>query len=337
MAFLVASVVFNWLHGPRDAQGHTRPGMSTDPLAVVAYPVFAATDLLVQAIRMVGTEHRALAIFCLRHPAAELDGFGELGHTPLRLAEIPPDILSLGQRVVEMTGPLALSYVFADVCFVLAISVVLADKVPWRPSPAAKTYLLIGYAYVVLALVIFHLSLGALGISIIIFIYEAVQPFLLGLMIGTGWFLGRSSLFLLFCCIAGLVRRDWAMMIKYAQHLGWCLFASLAPIALAAIVVTSRTFPIPDLAVTIDERDQLAVLIAGLVALGYTVFNVFWPWDGLETEAERGMEEMQGLTVVEEDGTESEVGDFAQGWTFRRIKRAMYDDRMASHGRSITF
>lgn len=338
--FLVASVVFHWVYGARDAQGHTRPGMSTDLLAVVAYPVFAATDLLIQALRMVGTEHRALAIFCLRHPAAELGGFGEFGHTPLRLAEIPPDIVSLGQRVVEMTGPLAVAYVFADVCFVLAVSVVsagAAEKVPWRPTAAAKTYVLVGYAYVALALVIFHLSLGALGISIIIFICEAAKPFLLAFTIGTGIVFGGGSLVLLCCCIAGLVRRDRAMVMENAPHLGWCLFASLAPAALTAIAVTSRVFLIPDLAVTIDERDQLAALIAGVVALAYTVYKVFWPRDRPEAEAGREAEEMQGLTVVDEDGAELEASDSARGPTFRRKERTPYHDRIASHGRSITF
>ncbi|KAH6617551.1 hypothetical protein F5144DRAFT_395133 [Chaetomium tenue] len=338
--FLVASVAFHWLYGPRDAQGHTRPGMSTDLLAVVAYPVFAATDLLVQAIRMVGTEHRALALFCLRHPAAALEGLGEFDHTPLSLADIPPDVVSLGQRVVEMTGPLAVSYVFADVCFVLAIFVVSpgpAEKVPWRPTAAAKVYVLAGYAYVALALVIFHMSLGSLGISTVIFIYEAAQPFLLALMIGTGVVFGGSSVVLLISCIIGLVRRDRAMVVEYTQHLGWCLVASIAPTVLTAIVVTSRAFLIPDLAVTIDERDQLAALIAGVVALAYTMYKTFWPRERLETEEETGVEEMQGLTVVDDDGAEPEANGSAQRRTFQRKERTAYDDRIASPGRSITF
>ncbi|KAK3291524.1 uncharacterized protein B0H64DRAFT_247400 [Chaetomium fimeti] len=341
--FLVASVVFHWFYGPRDDQGHTRPGMSTDLLAVVAYSVFAATDLLVQAINMAGTEHRALAIFCLRHPTSTLEGFGEFGHTPLRLAEIPPDVVGLGQHVVELTGPLAVSYVFVDVCFLLAISVFSsggANMVPWRPTAAARTYILVGYAYVALALVIFHLGLGSLGISIILFIYEAAQPFLLAFTLGTGIVFGGSTLVLSIVCIAGLIRRDRGMVLEYAQHVGWCVLASLLPGTTAVLVVTTRASLIPDLGVTIVERDQLAALLAGLVALVYTVYTVLRDRSPAEaaTGPGTGMEEMQALAVGEEDGVGLEARGSVQWQVQERRPRTTYDDRIASHGtRSITF
>ncbi|KAK4242996.1 hypothetical protein C7999DRAFT_36683 [Corynascus novoguineensis] len=49
--------------------------MSTDFLAMVAYPVFSTTDFLIQTTKLTGTEHRALAIFCLRYPWADLNSF----------------------------------------------------------------------------------------------------------------------------------------------------------------------------------------------------------------------------------------------------------------------
>ncbi|KAK4034489.1 hypothetical protein C8A01DRAFT_39052 [Parachaetomium inaequale] len=276
---LLGSVIIHWFWAPRDDEGYSLPGMSTDLLAVIAYPVFAATDLLVQAIKLVGTEHRALAILCLRHPMLDLADFGTFNHTQLNLTEIPPDILDLGQRVVEITGPLAVCYIFADVSFVITASLVLdyiADiMAPWRPSAAAKMYLSGGYAYVFLVLVIFHFSLGDINASVNIAYYEAFQPFLVAFTFAGTLFCGGCVLFTFGRCFQGFVRRDWAMAREFAGLLVFSVLCAAAiPGSTIALIVLNRTPLVPDLAVTIDERDQLAALTAGVMTLAYTIYCI---------------------------------------------------------------
>ncbi|KAH6842298.1 hypothetical protein B0I37DRAFT_195564 [Chaetomium sp. MPI-CAGE-AT-0009] len=345
--FLIASVVLRWICGMKGGPGHTgtRPGMSTDLLAVLAYPAFAATDLLIQALGMIGTEHRALAIFCLRYPGAKLDGRdGEFSHVPLNLAEIPPDVVSLGQRAVQITGPLAVCYVFVDVCFVLAMSVVVAASVgarSWRPTVAARRSVLAGYAYVALALVIFHLSLGNLSTGIRLFMIEASQPLLLAFMLCAWIGCGGAVLILSVCCVVALIHREWGMARDFARWLGWSVLVSIALGTLTALVVTvtGRALPviIPDLAVTIDERDQLAALLAGLAALVYTVYTVIRDRVPTKRGMKTDMEEMQGLTVAGEDAVELGVRDSAQRRTLEHGETTTHDERIASYNRSITF
>ena len=84
---------------------------------MVACPVFAVTDVMVHAMKFLGTEHRALANFCLRYPTVHLDGFGTFKHTQLNLNNIPPDVLYLGQRAVDLTGSLTICYMYVLVFF----------------------------------------------------------------------------------------------------------------------------------------------------------------------------------------------------------------------------
>jgi hypothetical protein len=299
---LLASLVIHWLSAPRDDDGYRLPGMSTDLLAVVAYPVFAATDLLVQATRLIGTEHRALAIFCLRNPMADLKGFAQFNHTQLNLTEIPPEILSLGQRVVEITGPLAVCYVFTDVSFVLAMSLTLdymLGMAPWRPSAAAKRYLFGGYAYVSLVLVVFHFSLGDINASINISFHEATQPFLVAITIGGTLVFGGCVLFTFGQCCEGFICRDWETVREFAKLFGFsALGAVLFPGFTIALIVWDRIPLVPDLAVTIDERDQLAALTAGVMTLAYTVYCVIRDRRRQPVATGTEMEEMERLTAL---------------------------------------
>lgn len=120
---MMASSIVNWASTPKNEQGRRRPGVSNDFLAVVAYPAFAATDAVVQAMRSLRTEYRALALFCLRFPATDLEGFATFNHTQLNLHDIPPDVLDLGQRAIDITGPLTVCYTFTTVCVGLIILV----------------------------------------------------------------------------------------------------------------------------------------------------------------------------------------------------------------------
>lgn len=306
---LFASVAVHWLAGPRDSNdGRTHPGLSTDLLAVVAYPAFAATDMVIQAVRLIGTDYRALAIFCLRNPIVELNGFVDsdaFSHTQLNLtAGIPPDILSLGQRVIEITGPLAVCYLFCAVCFVLALSLMdgVDDMVPWRPTSAAKRYLFGGYVYVLLALVVFHFSLGDFGITIFISVYEGIQPFLNAMTFGMTLFCGGSFLMGIIYLGVSLANRDWPSALEAAKAVGSSiLLAAFFPVWMIYFTIKNQILIVPDLAVTIDERDQLAALIAGTMTLVYTMYTA------IRERRERRrqltdveMEERQGLNTGQE-------------------------------------
>ncbi|KAH6856691.1 hypothetical protein B0I37DRAFT_368115 [Chaetomium sp. MPI-CAGE-AT-0009] len=302
---LLASTIIHWLSAPRDDEGYRLPGMSTDLLAVVAYPVFAATDLLVQAIRLVGTEYRALAILCLRIPMLDLHDLGDIkfNHTQLNLAEIPPGIVSLGQRVVEITGPLAVCYVFTDVSFLLAISLALdygVEMAPWRPSAAAKIYLGGAYAYVSLVLVIFHFSLGDIGTSIKISCYEASQPALIVSVFAITLGFGGCAVFTFGLCIQGFIRRDWTTVREFATLFGLCASCAVLGGFLIASIVSHWTPLVPDLGVTIDERDQLAAVTAGTMTLVYTVYRVIRDRRQQPEVTETELCELEGLTAAVE-------------------------------------
>ncbi|RKK51369.1 hypothetical protein BFJ69_g17947 [Fusarium oxysporum] len=104
---LLASVFASWFYCRPDHDGFMKPGISSDLLGALAYPVFAATDLLVQSIRMLGMDHRAEVIYCLRYPTADqLDSSGSPNTTQIDLNHIPADVLELGQHVVDIIGPL---------------------------------------------------------------------------------------------------------------------------------------------------------------------------------------------------------------------------------------
>ncbi|KAK4142682.1 uncharacterized protein C8A04DRAFT_29636 [Dichotomopilus funicola] len=272
--FLFASVFLHWLTGPRDADGHTHPGISADLIAVVAYPVFAATDLLVQGIKMIGTEDRALAIFCVRNPIVELEGMTDAftQHEPLDMAGIPEEVVHFGQRVVDITGPLAVCYIFVDVSVVLAISLIsediLREYIPWRPTKMVRRFLFAGYGYVSLLLVVFHFSLGDVGISFFIALYEIIQPFLNAVTFGTTLVFGGAIVVGLVTGVVGIIRRDPAMMVDAAKVVGGMSIGALFPAFMITMTILNRVAIVPDLAVTITERDQLASLIAGILTLG---------------------------------------------------------------------
>jgi hypothetical protein len=132
---LPVSVIINWCFYTKDDEGYRRPGVSKDLLAACAYPIFAVTDALLHSIGMLGTKYRALAIFCLRNPKADLKCFAKFNSTQLDLHDIPPDIVSLGQRAINIAGPLPAYYMFAIVMFVgVLVDLSLWDELHWRPK-----------------------------------------------------------------------------------------------------------------------------------------------------------------------------------------------------------
>ncbi|KAF5662540.1 acriflavine sensitivity control acr-2 [Fusarium heterosporum] len=140
---LLASVFFNWIFCRADRDGFKRPGLSSDLLGALVYPVFAATDLLVQSVRMQGMGQRALVILCLRFPETDIKIFGPFDDSEIDLSHIPPDVLDLGQHVVDITGPLTICYTAATFLVLLVIlfcsGLNLFEIGDWRPMSLASS------------------------------------------------------------------------------------------------------------------------------------------------------------------------------------------------------
>lgn len=239
---------------------------------------------------------------CLKR--AERMGITFTHHEPLDLAAIPEEVVQFGQRVVDITGPLAVCYIFVDVSFVLAISLIADDImrefVPWRPTKMVRRFLFAGYGYVSLLLVIFHFSLGDVGISFFIALYEIIQPFLNAVTFGTTLLFGGGMVIGLGSGVVGIVRRDRAMVVEAAKAVGGMSLGALFPAFMITMTILNRVAVVPDLAVTITERDQLASLIAGILTLGYTIYTAISHSREAQASAEEtDLGETQGLIIEE--------------------------------------
>jgi len=118
---------------------------------------------------MLGTEYRALAIFSLRNPKADLKGFAKFNNTQLDLHNIPPDIVSLGQHAINIAGPLPACYTLAAVMFVGVLAdLSLWNEFHWESKEWVRRLTYATYGYVILLLAVFHLSLGDFVISMIL-------------------------------------------------------------------------------------------------------------------------------------------------------------------------
>lgn len=273
-----------------------RPGLSNDLLAVVAFPVFAATDAFIQAMRWIGTEYRALAIFCLRYPTVEMDMFADFNQTQLDLKEIPPDILELGRRSIDISGPLNVAIIF-DIVFFFLIIIFHASATALRPSHTARMTVYGSYAYVTLALFITYLSLGDFGTAYFLALYAYVMPVLafvfcsFSLVILLGFLGGLAQL--VTATVAG--RADRAIVMDSLKLLG-------STLVLGGIIVTplllgwsvGEMLLMPDLGVSIRERDQVATLVVGIVSLCFTIADVVRRVDKGKDKEEG--EEMQELS-----------------------------------------
>ncbi|KAJ3534090.1 hypothetical protein NM208_g7692 [Fusarium decemcellulare] len=299
---LLASVLAGWLFCPLDDQGVRKLGISNDLLGALAYPAFAATDLLIQAMRMLGTKHRALAIFCLRFPETELTGFGPFNSTQLNLNDIPPDILSLGQKAIDVTGPLTICYTAAAVFFTFVPVYCFADQRwvrSWEPKATAATLLWVTYVYIVLVLVIFHLSLGNLGASLILVLYEAMLPYEFFVIYATNFAVAVALVSSFISTFWNLCMGKRAEAIEDLKTFGSCLLAAgFLAIPGALGIYFNKLKLIPDLAVSVKERDQLATLIVGAVTLAFTLFHTWFKIP----EREAGEEETQMLPTTEATG-----------------------------------
>ncbi|KAK1834543.1 hypothetical protein QBC39DRAFT_328120 [Podospora conica] len=269
-------------------------GMSGELVAFVAYPMFAATDLLVRGIRLIGHENRADALYCLRtltrglnaensQPSLLVRDMEYYPQDTVNLADIPPDILSLGQRVVEATGPLDVSYSCFPLLLIWAIN--NSESVPGRPHRPAVTFFLgAGTAYVFLVVFIFQCTLGdfvngdwemlaALKLMALEFFKpkdkkpEEDELSFTALYIGAGFLL-------------------WWLSVRW--------FGDWRP-----------TSPwVPDIGVALSEQDQLAAVIAASMSLSYTIYTA---WRRVPEEAGDVALEENLLRDQSSDGAEAVV------------------------------
>lgn len=272
-------------------------GMSGELVTFVAYPMFAATDLLVHGAQLIGHENRALVLRCLRDPSENFfdqggDGIEYPQHR-LDLANIPPDILSLGQRVVEITGPLDVTYVsFFPLAFWTIVT--LAEQPP-NGVAAATIFTGVGTIYVMLLSFIFHCTLGSFSIGIFFIpILETVRLIWRGLgvvlivvdVIAAGGVMLFSGYWLWIGCL--WLRGDRGRAAASApvgqdgkpEESPWYSIPGIVIIGLFIWVLNTQWFDtlrptspwVPDLGIAISEQDQLAALIAASLSLAYTVY-----------------------------------------------------------------
>lgn len=293
---LIISVIINWLFHEKDDKGYRRPGVSNDLLAALAYPTFAATDALIHSLRILRIEYRALAIFCLPFSKVELNGFGTFNHTQLDLRlPVPPEIVTLGQHAIDLGGPLPVCYTFMFMVFMLGFSyfVGMKDQFCWEPTTWGKRLVCATYGYVFLALTIFHFSLGDIGISIFLFMYEAVLPFMLLVLFLFCASVPLSTLGWIVALTESYKERDMKIMLDGLKGFGGCVFLA-AMTGFMIFSVKANVAPlIPDVGVSISDRDQIAALIGGIVTLCFTVAHIIRVHSKKDEEGEG--EEMERL------------------------------------------
>lgn len=292
---LFVSLVINVVYQERPDKTPDRPnfwsGMSAELVTFVAYPVFAATELLVRGVNLIGHQDRASALFCLRDQISfrlQGSGNGKSPQHPLDLANIPPNILSLGQRIVEMTGPLEVCYSY----FPLLAFWVTINVSARRPYRSAVTVVLgPGTAYVVLLVFSFHCTLGSFLTGLVLI------PSIEGLRL-------LWRLIAVICIYADTVLAGRAILFLGDWLWTGCLrlrgdqerMAALAPVRQNKKPKDMADFPygvlvfggmsylwigflrpgsawVPDLDVALSEPDQLAAVIAASLSLCYTIYG----------------------------------------------------------------
>lgn len=296
---LFVSLVINAVFKERPDKTPDRPnfwsGMSAELVTFVAYPVFAATDLLVHGIQLFGHENRASALLCLRDPNENTHKQSarntEYRQHPLDLANIPPDILSLGQRVVELTGPLDVTYSSFPLAFWTVVALETRVHAQARKRAAATMFVGASMAYVLLLVFIFHCTLGSFsdGVFFISFTETMRLSFKISavmIVMGDLIVAGVAMLFLATYCpwIASLwLRDDWEKPPAFVPK------DIFSPAGLGAVVLGLMLWTlndkwlvgmapnspwVPDLGVALSEQDQLAALIAASFSLCYTLYSV---------------------------------------------------------------
>jgi hypothetical protein len=261
---------------PRSSNDVQKKGISNDLLAIIAYPVFAATDALVQAVRLIGARDRALVVFCITNTLHDLTGFGEFPQEQLHLSEIPDDVLDLGQRAVDLTGPLHICQAFGVLVFFLLGVLFREDSLPSGPMEAA---IVLSLLYPGVALIAIYISLGNADIAFSLAIYGAMQPIVLFLTLGGGLMVTIEFCMFVVKLTMSIRQQDIRGRKIGCKGIVICIgqfcFVPVGGICLSRWALFRF---VPDLGIALGERDQMATLIVGAVSLAFTIYDAWIRW-----------------------------------------------------------
>ncbi|KXJ93407.1 hypothetical protein Micbo1qcDRAFT_223039 [Microdochium bolleyi] len=299
---LLASFILNFIYCPLDpVTGHRRPKITAELIALTVYPVFAATDALIQSLRLLGVPGRGLVLFCLRYPYVQVDLSDEEPgpevRFPLDLRHIPHDIVTYGQRIVALSGPIPVCDMFLTIVTLSFLvqwnfaDVLWADPGKgWKPSRGSWRLISTAHAYVLACRIAVQLTAGEHFTDILeLTLYDATMPatFIMLHGFGASAFLSTGVLVLLALCqvarrAAGKTRllRAWVQRIPElsgetgeiaATVFGATYFGSI----FSAVALWQGDLKItPDLGISVADADQLAALLGGALTLAFTVYSI---------------------------------------------------------------
>ncbi|KAJ1323171.1 hypothetical protein MN608_11317 [Microdochium nivale] len=303
---LLASFLVNFAFCPIDEHGHRRPCVTTDLIALIVYPVFAATDALVQAIRMLGAADRGKVLFCLRYPTVdaslEMHGPGTPGDAPLDLHDIPKDVIEYGQRIIALSGPMPVCNMFTTAAFFALIIRFFWSPPGWKPTRAVWRLVSAAYVYVLGCAATVVFSTADLDAVCLLALYDTITPTLFLVVHGFGVLSCLAILVLLgmmlFKTVQLCVGQMPADSMGLLETFGGILSLALIMAMPYAVNLWKGHLAItPDLGIAVTESDQLAALMAGIITLCSTIYGVIEnEYGNLEKTVGSG-EEMQPLAT----------------------------------------
>lgn len=170
----------------------------------------------------------------------------------------------------------------------------MKDQFCWDPTTWGKRLVCAAYGYVFLALTVFHFSLGDIGISMNLFMYEAVLPLGLLVLIFFCALVPLGTLGWIFTLTESYRERDLKIMLDGLRDLVGCMFLAVLTGLMVYGVKVYGIPLIPDVAVSISDRDQIAALMGGIVTLCFTIAHIIRAHSKKKEKGER--EEMERLT-----------------------------------------
>ncbi|KAJ4129894.1 hypothetical protein NW768_006864 [Fusarium equiseti] len=254
---LLASVLATWFYGYANEK---KPNLSSDLVGALAYPAFAATDLLIQSIRMIGIKDRAIAISCLAFDSSGAPGEHRFSTEPLDMKDIPPRYLTWG----------SVSLIFLDLARLHNIP---APKL--RNMPPCYLVIFATLGYICLSLAVFYFSLGDFGEAYLLVLLEGFnQVILMETCILTALLLAVIPQSIFSFISAWRKGKDVSAQEAINNMKDGALVMVILIVPSMVMIFYLEMSNIPDLAIRITERDQLATLIVGIVTLIYTILDL---------------------------------------------------------------
>ncbi|CAF3637370.1 unnamed protein product [Fusarium graminearum] len=272
---LLASVLMHWFFC---YVNDLTPDFSSDLLGALAYPVFATTDLLLQSVRMMGKDDRALAIYCLAFPDSLIWGSHSFSDTPLDMNNIPPEVLDLGQRVIDIIGPYRVSWTAGLFLYVLLFGLRrsgISSESKYTSTRSPYLVMRVALCYILLSLIIFYFSIADPGMGWTLFFWEGSRQ---AMLIGT-WIFTALLIMVVLLSMTRLVqtlgkgRNAETKEILHSIMWGFLPGAAVMAVAFGLIMYFGMTI-VPDVAIQLTERDQLATLMVGIVTWVYAMLDV---------------------------------------------------------------